>query len=122
MNLLYPYQFDHRGRTGAADDDTHLRDLIEQVLFTAPGERVMLPDFGSGVAQLVFAPNALELASATQVLIQSALQRWLGNLIAVDSVNVQALDDTLAITIGFRSVQTGQWQLQTFQHAVGGAS
>ena len=82
----------------------------------------MLPDFGSGVAQLVFAPNALELASATQVLIQSALQRWLGNLIAVDSVNVQALDDTLAITIGFRSVQTGQWQLQTFQHAVGGAS
>jgi len=58
VNLIFPYQFDHRGRTGASVDDTHIRDLIEQVLFTRPGERVMLPEFGSGVAQLVLAPNA----------------------------------------------------------------
>lgn len=122
MNLTYPYQFDHRARTGAAGDDAHIRDLIEQVLFTAPGERVMLPDFGSGVAQLVFAPNALELASATQVLVQSALQRWLGDLILVQGVSVDASDSTLTITVNYRSVQTGQWHVQTFQHAAGGAS
>ncbi|CAD6542978.1 hypothetical protein LMG27952_03966 [Paraburkholderia hiiakae] len=122
MNLAYPYQYDPRGRTAETDDNTHLRDLIEQVLFTAPGERVMLPDFGCGVAQLVFAPNAFELASATQVLIQSALQRWLGALIVVQNVNVEATDATLSVTVTFRSVQDSQWQVQTFQQGAGGAA
>ena len=83
MNLDYPYQFDGRGRTAEADDQAYIRGLIEQVLFTAPGERVMRPDFGSGLMQLVFAPNSLELAAATQFLVQGALQQWLGNLIAL---------------------------------------
>ncbi len=122
MNLAYPYQFDPRGRTAETDDNTHLRDLIEQVLFTAPGERVMLPDFGCGVAQLVFEPNAFELASATQVLIQSALQRWLGALILVQNVSVEATDSTLSITVTFCPVQSGQWQVQTFQHNTGGST
>lgn len=121
MNLAYPYQYDPRGRTAETDDNTHLRDLIEQVLFTAPGERVMLPDFGCGVAQLVFAPNAFELASATQVLIQSALQRWLGALIVVQNVSVEATDATLSVSVTFRSVQDSQWQVQTFQQGAGGA-
>ena len=58
MNLDYPYHFDHRGRTAATSDADHIRDLIEQVLFTTPGERVNRPGFGSGVMQLVFAPNS----------------------------------------------------------------
>ena len=73
----------------------HVRDLIEQVLFTAPGERVMLPDFGSGAARLVFAPNSVEFASATQMLVQASLQRWLGELIVVQGVTVAADDATL---------------------------
>ncbi|MET0935092.1 MAG: GPW/gp25 family protein [Luteibacter sp.] len=115
MNLAYPYRFDHRGYTAAATDDTHLRDLIEQVLFTSPGERVMLPDFGSGVLQMVFAPNSFELASATQVLIQSGLQRWLGHLLTVRSVDVQADDATLTISVTFQGLASGQWRLETFQ-------
>src|SRR5437879_3966157 len=102
MNLTYPYGFDHRGRTGEAVDERHIRDLIEQVLFTAPGgERVMLPDFGSGVSQLVLAPNSVELAGATQMLVQSALQRWLGDLIAVQTVRVEADDATLNVTVQY---------------------
>ena len=122
MYVDYPYHFDVRGRTAETDTSDHIRDLIEQVLFTAPGERVMLPDFGCGVAQLVFAPNAFELASATQVLIQSALQRWLGALIVVRNVNVEATDATLSVTVTFRSVQDSQWQVQTFQQGAGGAA
>ena len=71
--LDYPYHFDGRGRTAATSNDAHMRDLIEQVLFTAPGERVNRPDFGSGLMQLVFAPNSDELAAATQFLVQGAL-------------------------------------------------
>jgi hypothetical protein len=115
MNLAYPYRFDPRGHTEESADDVHIRDLIEQVLFTAPGERVMRPTFGSGVAQLVFAPNSVELASATQMLIQSALQQWLGELIAVLGVNVEADDATLAVTVQYSIRRTDQLQVQTFQ-------
>ena len=57
MNLGYPYQFDSRGHTATAGEEGWIRGLIEQVLFTSPGERVMRPDFGSGLRELVFAPN-----------------------------------------------------------------
>jgi phage baseplate assembly protein W len=121
MDLAYPYRFDHRGRTAETTLERHVRDLIEQVLFTAPGERVMLPDFGSGVEQLVFAPNSVELAAATQMLVQSALQRWLGDLIVVQAVKVDANDATLDVTIQYAIRTTDQVQIETFQRALGGA-
>src|SRR5262245_3258498 len=112
MNLAYTYRFDHRGRTAEAGDERHIRDLIEQVLFTAPGERVMNPTFGSGVAQLVFAPNSIELAGATQMLLQTALQRWLGELITLQSVTVDASDASLNITVQYAIRGTNQLQVQ----------
>jgi phage baseplate assembly protein W len=120
MNLAYPYHFDPLGHTAAAGDDVHIRDLIEQVLFTAPGERVMRPTFGSGVAQLVFAPNSVELASATQMLVQSALQQWLGDLITLLGVSVEASEATLAVTVQYSVRRTDQLQAQTFQRSLGG--
>jgi phage baseplate assembly protein W len=122
MNLGYPYQFAPLGRTAASADEPHIRDLIEQVLFTTPGERVMRPDFGCGVAQLVFAPNSVELASATQMLIQSSLQQWLGDLIALQGVRVEADDAVLSIAVQYSVRRTGQVQVQTFQTGRGGGS
>ncbi len=101
MNLDYPYAFDRSGRTAATDDADHVRDLIEQVLFTAPGERVNRPTFGSGLMQLVFAPNSNELAAATQFLVQGALQQWLGDLIAVEGVQVEANEAALRVVIQY---------------------
>ena len=106
MNLDYPFSFDDRGRTAATDDADHIRDLIEQVLFTIPGERVNRPDFGCGVLQLVFAPNSDELAAATQLLIQSALQQWLGDWIVVERVAVANDDATLRVTIDYVNRRT----------------
>ena len=74
MNIAYPLNYDERGRTGEADENDHIREMIEQVLFTSPGERVNRPNFGSGLMQLVFAPNSPELAAATQFAVQGALQ------------------------------------------------
>jgi uncharacterized protein len=120
MNLAYPYRFSSLGRTAETDDARHIRDLIEQVLFTIPGERVMRPDFGSGVAQLVFAPNSAELASATQMLIQGSLQQWLGELIVVQGVRVEAIDAVLSITVQYSIRLTDQVQVQTFTQPAGG--
>ena len=108
MNLIYPYQFDPLRHTGESSDGRHIRDLIEQVLFTAPGERVNRPTFGCGLLQLVFAPNSDALAATSQFLVQGALQQWLGDLIVVESVQVENEDSTLRVTIQYviRRTQT----------------
>jgi phage baseplate assembly protein W len=114
MQLAYPYGFDRAGLTAAADDVAHVRDLIEQVLFTAPGERVMRPDFGSGVAQLVFAGNSVELAGATQMLVQGALQKWLGDVVTVLGVRVEAVDAELRITVQYERRRDGTLVSESF--------
>src|SRR6266436_4720583 len=101
MNVDFPYRFDARGRTAATTDDDHLRDLIEQVLFTTPGERVNRPNFGSGLLQLVFAANSDALVAATQIGIQGALQQWLGELIEVEDVSIEREESTLRITLQY---------------------
>ena len=114
MQVNFPYRFDARGRTAGADEADHIRDLIEQVLFTHPGERVMRPDFGSGLLQLGFAPNSEVLAATTQVLVQSSLQRWLGEWILVQSVQVEAVDSTLRVTVQYVIRRTGTRVVGTF--------
>lgn len=112
--LHHPYQIDSRGRSAEADEAIYIRGLIEQVLFTSPGERVMRPDFGSGVMQLVFAPNSDQLAATTQFLVQSALQQWLGNLIALQGVEVQAVDAALHVEVRYAILRTGEQQVAAF--------
>lgn len=108
MNIDFPYHFDNRGRTAAAADEKHIRNLIEQVLFTSPGERVNRPTFGSGLLQMVFEPNSDELAATLQLLVQGSLQQWLGDLISVESVQVETEDATLRVSVGYiiRRTQT----------------
>ena len=115
MNLSYPYHIDGRGRSAEAAEEVWIRGLIEQVLFTQPGERVMRPDFGSGVMQLVFAPNSPELAAATQMLVQSALQQALASLIAVEGVAVEAVDSTLRITVQYVILRSQSRRLESFE-------
>ena len=105
MDLYFPYQIDGRGRSREArrddNNDEYIKGLIEQVLFTAPGERLMRPDFGSGLQQLLFAGNSPELAATTQMLVQGALQQWLGNLIVIESVNIEAVDSALNVEVTY---------------------
>lgn len=119
MNVQFPYSFDPRGRTADSDLDNnpqnrHIRDLIEQVLFTAPGERVNRPEFGCGLLQLVFAPNSAELSTATQYLVQGALQNTLGDLIALNNVSVSAADNVLNVVVQYTVRSTQQQQVAQF--------
>jgi uncharacterized protein len=114
MNLNFPYGFDSRGRTAAAGLADYVRQLIEQVLFTSPGERVNLPDFGSGLLQLPFAPNSQELAAATQFSVQSALQKWLSGYVTVQSVTASAEEAALTVTVEYSPISSDVTQVQTF--------
>jgi phage baseplate assembly protein W len=117
MNVDFPFHFDSRGRTAFVDDDGHIRDMIEQFLFTNPGERVNRPDFGSGLLQLVHDPNSPELAAALQFTVQAGLQRWLGDLIEVQELSVASYESTLTVKIQYRVRRTGEIRNDTFQGA-----
>jgi phage baseplate assembly protein W len=114
LRVHFPYQFDGRGHTREDDEATWIRGLIEQILFTVPGERVMRPDFGSGLNELVFAPNSPELAATTQFLVQGALQQWMAELITVEAVKVPAVDASLSVTVQYVIRRTELRQTETF--------
>jgi uncharacterized protein len=101
MNIGYPFHFDGLGHTAVVDYEGHIRDMIEQFLFTNPGERVNRPDFGSGLLQMVFAPTSPELASALQFTIQAGLQRWLGDLIELNALEVTSEEATLSVIVKY---------------------
>ncbi|ABF39856.1 conserved hypothetical protein [Candidatus Koribacter versatilis Ellin345] len=119
MNIYFPYQFDGRGRTREAELDDYVKQLVEQVLFTSPGERVNLPDFGSGLLQLPFAPNSLEMAAATQFAVQAALQKWLSSYVKVQSVVASAQNEKLTVTVSYSMLNTDVTQVQTFTYGSG---
>ena len=118
MNIDYPFHFDSLGRSAATTDDDHIRDMVEQLIFTNPGERVNRPDFGSGVLQLVFAPNSPELAAALQFTMQAAIQRWLGDLIELHALEVTSDDAALRIDVQYVVRRTNQTQTASFNRAV----
>ena len=118
IQIDYPFHIDGRGRTADTDQNDHIRDLIEQVLFTAPGERVNRPTFGSGLMQLVFAPNSDELATATQFMIQGALQQYLSDLIQVQNVKVESEAAILQVTVEFIVLRNQQKQVARFSREV----
>ena len=114
MNIDFPFHFDSRGRTASTTDDDHIRDMIEEFLFTNAGERVNRPDFGSGLLQLVHAPNSAELAAALQFTVQAGLQRWLGDLVEVQNLEVTSEDATLRVYLKYVVRRTGEQRTQTF--------
>ena len=104
----YPFHLDGRGRSAETDDNDHVRDLIFQVLFTSPGERVNRPDFGCGLKRLIFMPNSDALAISTQAIVRGALRRWLGRVIKVESVAVEAVDAQLKVKVVYARRTTGE--------------
>ncbi len=119
MQIGYPYRIDSRGRTARPTANDHIRALIEQVLFTTPGERVNRPDFGSGLQQLVFAPASDEMATTIQFLVQGALQQWLGDVIQVEAVQVQSEEATLRVIVQYVVRSNQQRHVAQFEQGNG---
>jgi phage baseplate assembly protein W len=113
--VQHPFHVDGRGRTATVNHEEHVRELIFQVLFTNPGERVNRPDFGCGLLSLVFEPNSDVLAATTEVLVKAALQRWLETEIQVEAVDVQSVDSTLAVVVRYQMRSTGTVAVDTFR-------
>jgi uncharacterized protein len=88
--VSFPFRIDDLGQVASQTGNANIRARIMEVLMTAPGERVHLPEFGCGLRDLVFDPNNEILAATTEFTINAALQRWLGGEILVESVDVES--------------------------------
>lgn len=117
--LDYPFSFDARGRSRLTNRGDHVRDLIEQVIFTAPGERLNRPAFGTPVKDLVFEGLSDTLAATTEQMVQGALLRWLDTIISVESVAVTSQDSTLRITVVYMLRGDGDRQTDVFEREMG---
>jgi phage baseplate assembly protein W len=117
MHIDYPFHFNGRGRTATTDSNDHICDMIEQFLFTNPGERVNRPDFGSGLLQMVFESNSPELAATLQYTIQAGLQQWLGDVIEVRNLAVESEDSTLRVSIQYVVRRTNELLTGTFERS-----
>lgn len=118
MNLDFPFHFDTAGRSALTDEADHIRDMIEQFLFSNPGERVNRPDFGSGLLHRVFEPNSPELAAALQHTIEAGLQRWLGDLIELQSLEVDAREPgTLRVLVQYIVRRTGERRTDSLERS-----
>lgn len=119
MNVDFPFSFDAKGRTASTDDADHVRDMLEELLFTSPGERVNRPDFGSGLEQLVFAPNSAELAAALQFTLQAAIGRWLGDVVDISNLEVTSDEAKLTVVLSYTLKSTGQTRTEVFTQEAG---
>jgi Bacteriophage baseplate protein W len=117
MNIDYPFHIDIRGRTAECDDAAHVRDMLEELLFTNAGERVNRPDFGSGLLQLVFSPNSPEIAAALQFTTRAAIQQWLGDVLDLQALDVVCDDAALRITIRYALRRTGEVRTESFERS-----
>lgn len=118
MDIAFPFQIDDRGLIASTDYESHVRQLIEQVLLTVPGERVNRPQFGSGLMRFVFASPTSEVLTATQAMIQGELQRWLSHVIQVKTVLVQVQQDVLQVTVAYVLLQRKQHYTATFNYQI----
>jgi uncharacterized protein len=113
MQIAYPFRIAH-GRAKGASEEQHLRQMIEQVLFTSQGERVNRPDFGCGLQSALFQTSHSELVIALQFLVQSSLQRWLGDFIQVTEVKITAENEKLNVLVQYIRLGSSQPQLAEF--------
>ncbi|MCE3201745.1 GPW/gp25 family protein [Paenibacillus sonchi] len=87
----YPFAV-HRGSINSSDGEDSIRESILLILSTARGERVMRPDFGCRLNELVFSPNTMSTATLLRSFIEEALQNWEPR-IEVDDITVTPRSD-----------------------------
>jgi uncharacterized protein len=116
--VAFPFRVDTRGRTADATRPEHIRDLVEQLLFTAPGERVNRPSFGAGLLRMVHEPAYGDVGAAAGLLVEGALQETLGHLIEVEHVAARSQDSALVVEVTYALRATGERREERFRQEV----
>jgi len=121
-SIRFPFSVGARGKVLGSSRHDVIREQIEQVLFTRPGERVGRPEFGCGIELLVFAAADDVTAAAAQISVQKALHRAMRDLIIVDAVRTYVEDTELHIDVLFTQRETGEELHLELKHPLEGPS
>ena len=117
--LAFPFAIGSDGRTVAvADINQHVRDEIVQLVMTATGERLFLPQFGTNVRRLIFDNLDDAVANLTKATITQALSQWLGHRAHVSSLAVTLTQSTITVDLDYQ-VAGGQSNTMRFQRELG---
>ncbi len=120
VDIAFPYHVGPQGTTAtAASADDHIAQMLQQLLFTRPGERVNQPTFGCGLLNLVFSPNSPEVAAALSITVSAAVQQWLGDVVQIQSVDVTSAGSQLQVMLSYVTVTTGAPSTLTLAVPVG---
>jgi Bacteriophage baseplate protein W len=103
----FPYALDGAGHTACAAAGEEVAQMLEQILFVSPGERVNRPDFGSHLLSLTFSARTSELTMAVQALVEGALRKWAGDAIHVRDVDVAIEETLVVVTVRYVEPLTG---------------
>jgi uncharacterized protein len=115
MHLAFPFSVDNAGFPAEATTAEHVEQMIEQILFTRPGERVNLPEFGCGVQALIFGPMSVELATALRARVEASIQRWMPAIVQLGSTEIAQDGSTLTLTIIYTLTATGERRARVFR-------
>jgi phage baseplate assembly protein W len=115
MEIAFPFHISKEGLIANVSFEEHIRQMIRQLIFTAPAERVNRPDFGCALDRLVFAAAGSEVITAARSMLQSQLHRWLGDVIQVETVDIQIEESTLLVTIRYILLRSGTRRVEVFK-------
>ena len=102
----FPYGLDGGGHTARAQGEDAIREMLEQILFVGPGERVNRPEFGCHLQSLTFAARTSELTTAVQALVDGALRKWAGDAIHLRDVKVAVQEQLVVVTVRYLEPRT----------------
>jgi phage baseplate assembly protein W len=118
-HLSYPFRIGPNGRpVQVTSIEEHIRDELEQLLLTSPGERLFLPEFGVGLQKLSFGNlNESNLALAKTVFTEK-LAKWLGNRIIPDELELEVVNDKINLKLRYRIRETNDSRVLFLQKGV----
>jgi phage baseplate assembly protein W len=100
----FPVRVDPQGGIALTSERDEIVEAIRVIIMTAPGQRVMRPNFGCRIHELLFAPNDVETATLAELYVEQALKMWEPR---IEVMEIKAgpdpdYDNTLSITVEYR--------------------
>jgi hypothetical protein len=119
-SLSFPFHVGDLGMPATSPRTQAIRQQLEQLLFTLPGERVNRPTFGCGVQRLVFSGCTPEAAAAAEYIVRINVRDFMGDVLKLDAVRVTADPEqaTLFVDILYTLILTGEERAETFRRTL----
>lgn len=105
--VSFPLRLDGYGRSATVPTDMAVRELLAELLFTSPGERLNRPQLGCGLIELIFDASTDELRAATQFQVTATIQQWLGDVLTVAGVEIRSSGAAIEVTVKYRLASGG---------------